>query len=114
HISAHIMATSIRLEYQILFQRISPGAKTFGLARSVADTPKDFAPTRYWRDRSGVAILRNTAAISPNRNAASVANRLRTSALHLSFDMRPRCVQLARVLKKTGSFYYHCDRHASH
>jgi hypothetical protein len=28
--------------------------------------------------------------------------------------MRPRCVQLARVLKKTGSFYYHCDSHASH
>ena len=25
---------------------------------------------------------------------------------------RPRCVQLARVLKKTGSFYYHCDWHA--
>jgi DNA modification methylase len=25
--------------------------------------------------------------------------------------MRPRCVQLARVLKKTGSFYYHCDWH---
>jgi len=23
--------------------------------------------------------------------------------------MRPRCVQLARVLKKTGSFYYNCD-----
>ena len=28
--------------------------------------------------------------------------------------LRPRCVQLARVLKKTGSFYYHCDWHASH
>lgn len=28
--------------------------------------------------------------------------------------MRPRCQQLARVLKKTGSFYYHCDSHASH
>jgi DNA modification methylase len=28
--------------------------------------------------------------------------------------MRPRCVQLHRVLKKTGSFYYHCDWHASH
>ncbi len=27
--------------------------------------------------------------------------------------MRPRCVQLARVLKKTGSFYHHCDWHAS-
>jgi hypothetical protein len=28
--------------------------------------------------------------------------------------LRPRCVQLARILKKTGSFYYHCDWHASH
>ena len=28
--------------------------------------------------------------------------------------MRPRCQELARVLKKTGSFYYHCDWHASH
>jgi adenine specific DNA methylase Mod len=27
--------------------------------------------------------------------------------------MRPRCVELARVLKKTGSFYYRCDRHDS-
>jgi predicted methyltransferase len=27
--------------------------------------------------------------------------------------MRPRCQQLARVLKPTGSFYYHCDWHAS-
>ena len=27
--------------------------------------------------------------------------------------MRPRCVELQRVLKKTGSFYYHCDWHAS-
>src|ERR1035441_8213058 len=28
--------------------------------------------------------------------------------------MRPRCIEMARVLKKTGSFYYHCDDHASH
>ena len=28
--------------------------------------------------------------------------------------MLPRCVQLHRVLKKTGTFYYHCDWHASH
>jgi adenine specific DNA methylase Mod len=28
--------------------------------------------------------------------------------------MRPRCVQLTRVLEKAGSFYYHCDWHASH
>jgi plastocyanin len=25
--------------------------------------------------------------------------------------MRPRCVKLVRVFKKTGSFYYHCDWH---
>jgi hypothetical protein len=28
--------------------------------------------------------------------------------------LRPRCVQMSRVLKQTGSFYYHCDWHASH
>ena len=28
--------------------------------------------------------------------------------------MRPRCVEMARVLKGTGNFYYHCDWHASH
>ena len=28
--------------------------------------------------------------------------------------MRPRCLELRRVLKKTGTFYYHCDWHASH
>jgi DNA methylase len=27
--------------------------------------------------------------------------------------MRPRCVELPRILKKTGSLYYHCDWHAS-
>src|ERR1039458_10181838 len=28
--------------------------------------------------------------------------------------MRPRCEQMARVLKKTGSFYHHWGDHASH
>ena len=28
--------------------------------------------------------------------------------------MRPRCVELARVLKATGSLYFHCDWHACH
>ena len=28
--------------------------------------------------------------------------------------MRPRCVELARVLKRTGAIYYHSDWHASH
>jgi DNA modification methylase len=40
-------------------------------------------------------------------------DRHESTAAYIDF-MRPRCVQLARVLKKTGSFYYHCDWHASH
>jgi len=31
---------------------------------------------------------------------------------HYIFWMRPRVSELYRVLKKTGSFYYHCDWHA--
>jgi site-specific DNA-methyltransferase (adenine-specific) len=41
------------------------------------------------------------------------ADRHASTAAYIDF-MRPRCVELARVLKKTGSFYYHCDWHASH
>jgi site-specific DNA-methyltransferase (adenine-specific) len=40
-------------------------------------------------------------------------DRHESTQAYINF-MRPRCVELARVLKKTGSFYYHCDWHASH
>jgi hypothetical protein len=40
------------------------------------------------------------------------AHRYSTQA-YIEF-MRPRCVELAWVFKKTGSFYCHCDWHASH
>lgn len=40
-------------------------------------------------------------------------DRHASTAAYIDF-MRPRCVELARVLKKTGSLYYHCDWHASH
>jgi len=43
----------------------------------------------------------------------SFADRHASTQAYIEF-MRPRCVELARVLKKTGSFYYHCDWHASH
>ena len=39
-------------------------------------------------------------------------DRHASTAAYIDY-MRPRCVELARVLKKTGSFYYHCDSHAS-
>lgn len=35
-------------------------------------------------------------------------------AQHYINWMRPRILELYRVLKKTGSFYYHCDWHAGH
>ena len=41
------------------------------------------------------------------------ADRHASTQAYIDF-MRPRCLELARVLKKTASFYYHCDWHASH
>jgi DNA modification methylase len=43
----------------------------------------------------------------------SFDDRHASTAAYLDY-MRPRCVELHRVLKPTGSFYYHCDWHASH
>jgi DNA modification methylase len=43
----------------------------------------------------------------------SFEDRHESTHAYIEF-MRPRCVQFARVLKKIGSFYYHCDWHASH
>src|SRR5436309_723304 len=40
-------------------------------------------------------------------------DRHASTQVYIEF-MRPRCVELHRVLKKSGSFYYHCDWHASH
>ena len=43
----------------------------------------------------------------------SFEDRHASTEAYIDF-MRPRCVELHRVLKDTGSFYYHCDWHASH
>ncbi len=43
----------------------------------------------------------------------SFEDRHASTQAYIEF-MRPRCAELARVLKKNGSFYYHCDWHASH
>ena len=47
------------------------------------------------------------------REKRAFEDRHASTEAYIEF-MRPRCVELARVLKKTGSFYYHCDWHASH
>ncbi len=43
----------------------------------------------------------------------SFADRHESTKAYIEY-MRPRCGELHRVLKMTGSFYYHCDWHASH
>jgi DNA modification methylase len=43
----------------------------------------------------------------------SFEDRHASTQAYIEF-MRPRCVELARVMKQKGSFYYHCDWHASH
>lgn len=48
-----------------------------------------------------------------NREMRSFDDRHTSTQAYIDF-MRPRCVELARVLKPTGAFYYHCDWHASH
>ncbi len=42
----------------------------------------------------------------------SFEDRHASTAAYIDY-MRPRCVPLARILKPGGSFYYHCDWHAS-
>ncbi len=46
------------------------------------------------------------------REKRAFEDRHASTQAYIEF-MRPRCIQLARVLKRTGSFYYHCDWHAS-
>ena len=48
-----------------------------------------------------------------SKEMRSFEDRHESTRAYIEF-MRPRCVELARVLKKTGSFYFHCDWHASH
>ena len=43
----------------------------------------------------------------------SFEDRHESTRAYIEF-MRPRCVELSRVLKKTGSIYFHADWHASH
>jgi DNA modification methylase len=47
------------------------------------------------------------------REKRAFEDRHESNRAYIEF-MRPRVEQLARVLKKTGSLYYHCDWHASH
>lgn len=57
---------------------------------------------------------RNYEIFWPDANQTrSFEDRHKSTEAYISF-MRMRCAELRRVLKDTGSFYYHCDWHASH
>jgi site-specific DNA-methyltransferase (adenine-specific) len=47
------------------------------------------------------------------REKRRFSDRFEDVSAYLAY-MKPRLLQLYRVLKPTGSFYYHCDWHASH
>jgi len=47
------------------------------------------------------------------REQRSFDDRHTSTQAYIEF-MRPRCTELARVLKPAGVLYYHCDWHASH
>ncbi len=52
----------------------------------------------------------HTARGKPGRQ---FTDRFEDVSLYLDY-MKPRLLQIHRVLKDTGSFFYHCDWHASH
>jgi hypothetical protein len=72
----------------------------WGLPREI--TPRATTPQRRHRISRG-----------ETKEKRAFEDRHENTKAYIDY-LRPRCVQLARVLKKTGSFYYHCDWHASH
>jgi hypothetical protein len=67
----------------------------WGLPREI--TPRATTPHRLHRISRG-----------ETKEKRAFEDRHESTRAYIDY-MRPRCVQLARVLKKTGSFYYHCD-----
>jgi DNA modification methylase len=56
---------------------------------------------------------RNYVAFWQEQEKRHFEDRFENVQAYLDY-MKPRVIELYRVLKTTGSFYYHCDWHASH
>jgi len=56
---------------------------------------------------------RHEGSRGPGRGKPAFVDRYGSTTAYIDF-LRPRCAELHRVLKTTGSFYCHCDWHASH
>ena len=80
-------------------EKLYPGVEVVdGKYRLTIDPEDGTAPEVFWGE---------------TKEKPAFEDRHESTQAYIDF-MRPRCVELARVLKKTGSFYYHCDWHASH
>ena len=105
-----------------------PTARTPG--RKAAETKNSLAPSEVGSSRCDDRTAQRAVPAKPQKPSVLLDTRvvycgdnleqlakLPDACVDLIYPAiagRPRCVQLARVLKKTGSFYYHCDWHASH
>jgi site-specific DNA-methyltransferase (adenine-specific) len=56
---------------------------------------------------------RNYSASSNENDQRQFGDKFENVAAYIAY-MKPRLKELHRILKPTGSFYYHCDWHASH
>jgi DNA modification methylase len=56
---------------------------------------------------------RNYVAFWQEQEARHFEDRFENVRDYIDY-MKPRLIELHRILKQTGSFYYHCDWHASH
>lgn len=56
---------------------------------------------------------RRHVMLSRGKEKRHFEDRFEDVSAYLAY-MKPRLIQIHRVLKPTGSFYYHCDWHASH
>jgi site-specific DNA-methyltransferase (adenine-specific) len=56
---------------------------------------------------------RDHTAISREQEKRQFKDKFDGVTAYLDY-MKPRLIELHRILKATGSFYYHCDWHASH
>jgi site-specific DNA-methyltransferase (adenine-specific) len=56
---------------------------------------------------------RNHSAVSKEKEKRQFEDRFESVTAYLTY-MKLRLVEMRRVLKHTGSLYYHCDWHASH
>ena len=89
----------------------SPGKAAAGRRRPPRATPDVTGePNRnyeaFWGDR---------AEPRPSGSGPHLAFEDRHASTAAYIDtMRPRCIELARVLKPTGSLYYHGDWHTGH